>query len=57
MVAIRNLRTRNDGRLMFLFTAKHAVISLKQHRRHVGNLRRQIYLLQRSFPELQNLNR
>ena len=36
-----------DDRLLFIFTSKHGIISLKHHRGHIGNLQWQIYLLQR----------
>ena len=44
--ALNNERVRDDG-LLLIFTSKLGIISLKQHRGHIGNLRRQIYLLQR----------
>ena len=37
---------RDDG-LLLIFTSKLGIISLKQHRGHIGNLRRQTYLLQK----------
>ena len=35
---------RDDG-LMFIFTSKLGIISLKLHQGHIGNLGRQIHLL------------
>ena len=35
-----------DG-LLLIFTSKLGIISLKQHRGRIGNLRQLIYLLQR----------
>ena len=38
--------TRDDG-LLLIFTPKLGIMSAKHLRDHIGNLRRQIYLLQR----------
>ena len=39
-------RSRDDG-LLLIFPFKHGIMSAKHLRGHMGNLRRQIYLLQR----------
>ena len=39
-------RARDDG-LLLIFTPKLGIVSLKHLRDHIGNLRRQIYLLER----------
>ena len=41
-------RTRDDG-LLLIFTSKLGIVSYKPHREHIGNLLRQIYLLQNSL--------
>ena len=41
-----NFKRERDDRLLLIFTSKLGIISLKQHRQNVGNLPRQIYLVQ-----------
>ena len=49
-----------DDELMLIFTSRLGIVSLKQLRGlrgYIVNLRRQIYLLKRQFPEYQGQNK